>query len=315
MSHTPHFFSQALTDQVYAALAQDGGAAISNAGVIDLGGLTVIFDTFLTLQAARDLRSFAEKATGRSPQIVINSHFHNDHIWGNQVFLPEAQFVSTNEARQLMITEGMEEYRWYSAKSAQKLASLQAEFNATQDVIERRRLLLWIGYYSGLVETLPRLELTLPGITFDRRLELHGTKRRAELITFEGAHTGSDTILYLPQDGIVFTSDLLFIGNHPYLAEGNPYKLLDTLHELSRMDAAIYVPGHGPVGSREDLFLMIEYVEHCLAVARSLVNDGGDYEAGAKQMQPGEAFMDWQLSGFYPTNILSFCRLLTAQTG
>ncbi len=97
MSHTPHFFSQALTDQVYAALAQDGGAAISNAGVIDLGGLTVIFDTFLTLQAARDLRSFAEKATGRSPQIVINSHFHNDHIWGNQVFLPEAQFVSTNE--------------------------------------------------------------------------------------------------------------------------------------------------------------------------------------------------------------------------
>lgn len=315
MTPNPHFVPQALTDHVYAALAQDGGAAISNAGVIDLGGLTVIYDTFLTLQAARDLRSFAEEISGRPPQIVINSHFHNDHIWGNQVFLPEAQFVSSKETRQLIMTEGMEEYHWYSAKSAQRLASLQAEFNATQDVTERRRLLLWVGYYSGLVETLPRLEVTLPGITFDRRLELHGAKRRAELITYEGAHTGSDTILYLPQDGIVFASDLLFVGNHPYLAEGNPYKLLDTLHELSRMDAAVYVPGHGPVSSREDLFLLMEYIEHCLAVARSLVQDGGDYEGTAKQLQPDEKFKDWKLSGFYPTNILSLCRLLATQTG
>jgi glyoxylase-like metal-dependent hydrolase (beta-lactamase superfamily II) len=157
--------------------------------------------------------------------------------------------------------------------------------------------------------------VTLPGITFDGRLELHGAKRRAELITYEGAHTGSDAILYLPQDGVVFTSDLLFVGNHPYLADGDPFKLLETLHALSQLDAATFVPGHGPVGSREDLFLMIEYVEHCLAAARLIVQEGGDYEERVKQLPAAEKFQGWQLSGFYPTNILFLCRRLSAQVG
>jgi len=307
---SPHFTIQELSDRVYAAIAIDGGAAISNSGVIDLGEQVVVFDTFLTLQAARDLRLFVEEAFGRPPQIVIDSHYHNDHIWGNQIFLPEAQIVSSSRTRTLITTEGAEEYRYHKADAAQRLETLQAQYNAAADEHQKKQLLMWIGYHGGLVETLPHLTVTLPGITFNDRLELHGSKRKAELVTFEGAHTGSDTILYLPQESIAFMSDLWFVGCHPYLAEGDPQQLLKALREVSQTGAACFVPGHGPVGTIDDLNLMIEYVEHCLETAQALVNEERYDEERVKGLPVPERFKNWALSQFYQTNILSLCRCL-----
>ncbi len=101
-----HFTIHELAEGVFAAVATGGGAAISNSGIIDLGNLTVIYDTFLTPQAARDLLAAARYLTGREPEIIINSHYHNDHIWGNQVFSPQAHIISTTETYHLIQTEG-----------------------------------------------------------------------------------------------------------------------------------------------------------------------------------------------------------------
>jgi glyoxylase-like metal-dependent hydrolase (beta-lactamase superfamily II) len=303
-----HFAAHQLAEGVYAAIAVDGGSAISNSGIIDLGGQVVIFDTFLTLQAARDLRSFVEESFGRPPQIIINSHYHNDHIWGNQIFLPEAQVISSSKTRTLITTEGAEEYQFYTANSTKRFESFQSQFNATDDEQQKQQFLMWLGYYGGLVETLPFLNVTLPGITFTDKLELHGSKRKAELITFEDAHTGSDTILYLPQEGIVFMSDLLFVGCHPYLAEGNPQQLLKALQEVSQTGAKCFVPGHGPVGTIGDLHLLIDYTEHCLDTAQALVNEGHCDEERVKALLVPEKYKNWSLPMFYQTNILSLCQ-------
>jgi cyclase len=86
-----------LADGVYAAIHIDGGAAIGNAGIVDLGDRTLIYDTFLTPQAAEDLRIAAEALTGRPIDAVLNSHWHNDHIWGNQVFSANTEIISTDD--------------------------------------------------------------------------------------------------------------------------------------------------------------------------------------------------------------------------
>ncbi len=75
-----HFTLHSLTEGVVAAIASDRGAAIGNAGLIDLGGQVLLFDTFMTPQAALDLRRAAEELFGRAPNLVVNSHYHNDHI-------------------------------------------------------------------------------------------------------------------------------------------------------------------------------------------------------------------------------------------
>ena len=308
-----HFSLHPLAEGVFAAIAVDGGFAICNAGLIDLGGQTLVFDTFLTPQAATDLRRAAIELYGRTPQIVINSHYHNDHTWGNQVFAAEAQIISSARIRELLATSGMEELHWCSENSAKQLESFRTQYQNAANEKQKKDALLWIGEYGGIVEALPHLTMCLPGITFDSRLEVHGTKRTAKLITFEGAHSGNDTVLYLPQEGIVFMSDLLFVGFHPYLADGDPLKLRNALKDLSQLDAACYVPGHGPVGTIEDVKLLMEYIDHCFETAQKLVETGNATEEKIKELKVVEKFQHWRITSFYQTNINFLCKRLGSE--
>lgn len=239
--HSKHFRIETLAEGVWAAIALEGGAAICNCGIIDLGYQTALFDATLTLQAALDLRAAAEELNGRPVAWVVNSHYHNDHSWGNLVF-GDAPTLCSAGTRQLMATDGLEEYQWNLAHAAGELAALQQQAQAAhaerdRDEASRSDHTLWLGYYQGLVDDLPRLIVRLPELTFDQRATLHGDRRSAELITFTGGHTGSDTVLYLPKDGIVFAGDLLFVGCHPFLGDGDPVKLLEALRQIDRRRA------------------------------------------------------------------------------
>lgn len=111
IARSKHFRLQQLAAGVYAAIHIDGGAAIGNAGIVDLGDRTLIFDTFFTPQAGDDLRSAAEALTGRPIDAVINSHYHNDHIWGNQAFSSDTDIISTVETHRLIVaTRGHDDY-------------------------------------------------------------------------------------------------------------------------------------------------------------------------------------------------------------
>lgn len=313
-TQSTHFQLHPLAEGVFAAVATNGGSAICNAGIIDLGGQVLVYDTFLTPQAARDLRQAIAGLFGPLPCIVVNSHYHNDHIWGNQVFAAKAPIISSRRTRDLIATEGAVEFEWYSANAAQRLEALRAQYQAA-DEQQRQELLLWMGEYGGVVEALPELVVCMPNITFDDHLEVHGSRYTAELIAYAGGHTGHDTLLHLPQAGIVFMSDLLFVGFHPYLADGDPAQLLKALRAASQLNANCIVPGHGPVGKPGDLTLMIDYVENCLETARTLVEAGYASESELDQLKVPDRYAHWQLPRFYRTNIGFTCDRLRAAPG
>ncbi|MGD9001902.1 MAG: MBL fold metallo-hydrolase, partial [Anaerolineae bacterium] len=218
-----HFRLQELADGVYAAIHIDGGAAIGNAGIVDLGDRTVVFDTFISPLAAEDLRIAAETLTGRPIDAVLDSHWHNDHIWGNQAFGPDTDIISTEETRRMFIaTRGHGAFDAFMADAEANLEATRAQFHATEEEGQRRQLALWMDYHQSVVETKPILQIRAPNVTFTERLAFHGKDRSAELIPFAGGHTESDAVLFLPQDGIAFMSDLLFIGHHPYWGGGDP---------------------------------------------------------------------------------------------
>ncbi len=177
-----HFTVHRLSDGVFALVARDGGAAISNAGILDLGGRTLVYDTFMTPQAAHDLRSAAQQLTGREPDIVVNSHYHNDHIWGNQVFGPATLIVSTSETFELMHTAGRDELKWANEVSAKGLEDARRQHQAAADEAQQQDALMWMGYFGGLVDAMPTLAIRFPDITFDRRLSIHGSSGTADLI-------------------------------------------------------------------------------------------------------------------------------------
>lgn len=317
LPESKHFRLQQLADGVYAAIHIDGGGAFGNAGIVDLGDRTLIYDTFFTPQAAEDLRTAAETITGRSIDAVINSHFHNDHIWGNQVFSAKTKIISTEETRRLFIaTKGLGgNDDSFMVDAEANLGATRAEFQATEDEGQRRQLSLWIDYYQSIVIAKPILHVRAPNLTFTERLTFQGTHRVAQLIAFEGGHTESDAILFLPQEGIIFMSDLLCVDHHPWLVEGNPDKFCQALDAVSDLAPKLLVPGHGPVSKADSLSVMKQYIHSLEGMARRMV-EAGEAEELIDSIPIPEPYDDWLFASFFSDNLHSlYQRMLGDERG
>ena len=189
-----HFRLEQLAKGVYAAFHIDGGWAICNAGIVDLGKQTLMFDPGLTPQAALDMRAAAVSLTGRVPDYVLNSHYHNDHIRGNQVFT-ESVVVSTTLTRELITTLGQAELEADQKNAPKRLEEMEA-FAKSEDPEKRRIAAFFLPYWQGILKSLPEIRLRLPELTFKGQLTFHGTKRSAHFIEVGGGHTGNDSVLF-----------------------------------------------------------------------------------------------------------------------
>jgi cyclase len=316
LSVSKHFRLQQLADGVYAAIHVDGGTAISNAGIVDLGDRTLVYDALFTPQAGEDLRTAAEALTGRPVDAVIDSHWHNDHIWGNQAFGANTDIIASDETRRMIIaTRGHGDYSTFMANAEANLEATRAQFQAAKEEGQRRQLALWVDYWQGVVEEKPILRICPPNVTFTERMQFHGTARSAELIAYAGGHTESDAVLFLPQEGIAFMSDLLFIGHQPYLGGGDPDSLRHILGEVSALAPRLLVPGHGPVGTAESLKVMSQYVSTLDGLARQMVEDG-EAEETIDTMAVPQPYDDWLFASFFPGNMhFLYQRQLRRQTG
>ncbi len=298
-----HFRLEQLAEGVYAAIHIDGGAAIGNAGIVDLGDRTLIYDTFSSPQAAEDLRTAAEALTGRTINTVINSHWHHDHIWGNQVFSANTEIISTKETHRLFITQNESVYNdSYMAESEVNLEAMLTQYQETIEEGHRRQLVLWIDYYQSIVDAKPILQVRPPNLTFAKRLEFYGANRTAKLIAFDGGHSESDAVLFLPQEGIAFMSDLLCIGYHPWLLGGDPKRFCNGLEAVSDLAPKLLVPGHGPVGTADSLTLMRQYIHTLDKIARKMVEDG-EAEETIDAMAIPEPYDDWLFALFFSDNM------------
>ncbi|MBN1815121.1 MAG: MBL fold metallo-hydrolase, partial [Anaerolineae bacterium] len=96
---SPHFELSELTPGIWAAVATEDGSARSNAGIVDLGTQTLIFDAFDSPDAAFDLLAAAQEITGRPPACVVISHVHWDHWGGAQAIAPHVPILTSHAIR------------------------------------------------------------------------------------------------------------------------------------------------------------------------------------------------------------------------
>jgi glyoxylase-like metal-dependent hydrolase (beta-lactamase superfamily II) len=288
-----YFQLHQITPGVYAAIVTGDSAAQSNSGIIDLGDRTLIFDTFSIIQAAEDLQRAARRLTGKGVAYVVNSHWHNDHTCGNQVF-SQADIISTAKTRERLATTTDDIAQW-KIQVPPYLQSLEAKLGAETDEGQRQILVTQVTRYRHLAAMLAKLELRLPNRTFERRFVFHGSNRRVELIAFDRqGHTDGDAILYLPDEKIIFMGDLLFSGGHPWMGHGHPLEWLHILDEVAALGSVTVIPGHGPIGNTDDLALLKQYITDVLQIASEIVKSGRTVEEAAQQPIPEQyKQLDW----------------------
>ncbi|MET9105824.1 MBL fold metallo-hydrolase [Streptomyces zhihengii] len=201
-----------LTPNVHAYVQPDGGWCLNNAGFVSDGESTLLVDTAATEHRARALLTALTGTGAPPPRIVVNTHHHGDHTYGNGVFLPEAVIAGHDACRREVLSAG------------------------------RQLHALWPETDFGDVRITP------PDLTYNDRMTLHAGGSEVRLLHAGGAaHTLGDTVVHLPSEGIVLTGDLIFAGGTPFLLAGSLSGSLRALGVLRSLDAEIVVPGHGPV--------------------------------------------------------------------
>jgi cyclase len=311
-----HFELHQLAEGVYAAIAIEGGAAFSNAGIVDLGGRTLIFDTFENPKAAIDLRAAAEQLTGRPASYVVISHAHPDHWMGNQVFADHACIITTHESREQMLpfVEEIRDLKENPSELVNEIRENRERLETETDQRKRASLRVSIARSQHDLDALPSLKLRFPDQTFEGRFVLHGTRRTAELITRGKGHTASDCYLVLPADKVAFIGDLGFFASQPFMVYCDPQAWIEQLDGMEQWDVETFVPGHGPLGAKADLALQKQYIQGLDELVAQVIKVGGSVENALQQPLPAP-FDAWLTGGMnrFEANVRSAYKRLSGQ--
>jgi glyoxylase-like metal-dependent hydrolase (beta-lactamase superfamily II) len=87
----------------------------------------------------------------------------------------------------------------------------------------------------------------LPNETFRNRVTLHLGGKDIEVRYLGRGHTRGDSIIYVPQDRIVYLSELFFAEQFLYIDDGFGLDWIKTLDAVDALGADIFVPAHGPI--------------------------------------------------------------------
>lgn len=243
----PAFETTDLGDGVYMIANDRAG----NVGLIDAGDNLIMIDTQMP-PFLDDLESAVREASGgRAPTLVINTHFHGDHVLGNAHF-----------------------------------AALGAGILAHRNVGER----LANPVHNELTGSTPDAlsEDYLPNIEVGQALMLTGFGVTGEVLHFANAHTDGDIIVNLPGSNIIHMGDLLFSGLYPFVdldAGGSVTGYIAALDEIIGFsdDETRFIPGHGPLSTRDDLIASRDMLIEGRARVAALVEEGHDLAAIQEQ--------------------------------
>jgi glyoxylase-like metal-dependent hydrolase (beta-lactamase superfamily II) len=251
-----------LAPGVFAYIQATGGFCIANAGLIDAPGGATAVDALFTPAMTRAFLDEARRLTSAPLARLINTHHHLDHTLGNALFPRETEILAHARAKAEMQRVG-----W----------SPQLE-----------GLLLRIApHFAG---TLDDAALRLPDATFDGdSLELAIGPHRVRLLHFGTGHTRGDVLVHLPDAGLLFAGDVAFFNVTPLAFEGHIGSWIAVCRRVLALDGVeTIVPGHGPVGTKDDLRAMLGYLELVHGSARRAFDAGASAEEAERGIDLGE---------------------------
>ncbi len=255
----------------------------------------VVIDTTQCPTLDEQFRKIIAREFGRDDfKILINTHEHGDHTYGNGVYA-DCQIVAHELCAEGMLARQGDVDRvlgWYEEnlpKTEAKLATLEKgsdEYKKTEEDLITSKMELK-AFKSGL-------ELTLPTKTFTDTMTIPMGNVTFELFAVGGTHTSSDIFVFVPEEGLLFTGDMMadtWLTDTPgclqsfSLRQGNkrdmPLLLGNWKTLLGRKDEInTYIPGHwnGEL-SYEGFAARYNYLETMYNGINQAVKDGKPLEA------------------------------------
>jgi cyclase len=247
-----------LDSGVYAAIRPGplSLAVNSNSLFIVRDSDLVVVDAQFTRAATREMIAAIRTITDKPVGFVINTHWHGDHVAGDQVYrdsFPSARFVMQENTAADLPTLGAEN-RKNQVEGAppvalrfERLLSLGLGIDSTPvSPLERTAVTRAIEIVRQYLKEAPGFLPVAATDTVRRRMTLGRGQDRIELLWFGYGNTRGDLVVHLPGRGIVASGDLV-VAPIPFAFNSHPASWVGVMDSLLALKPKLLVPGHGPV--------------------------------------------------------------------
>ncbi|MBA3562491.1 MAG: MBL fold metallo-hydrolase [Gammaproteobacteria bacterium] len=248
----------------------------------------LVVDTGLFPSTGRRMADEVRKLTNKPVRYVVNTHWHDDHHGGNQVYReiwPDVEFISHARTRTDAIEQSHEPRAGNTARLEKAIPDLERWLGTGEDdegkpldAARRKRVEQAIAFYRAAIPELESIEPTTPDLTFEDALVLRRGERTIEIRWLGLGNTRGDVVVFLPRERIVATGDLVVhpipFGFGSYYADWP-----DTLGNIDALEADIVFPGHGAVQRDSAYIDQLRALFHDLVVnVEVAIADGANLE-------------------------------------
>ncbi|MCQ4044501.1 MBL fold metallo-hydrolase [Streptantibioticus rubrisoli] len=237
---------------VHAYVQPHGGWCVSNSGIVVGTDAVVVIDTAATESRARALLDTVLTLAPGRRQLVVSTHHHGDHTFGNWVFAPHATLIAHELGPAEVVRKGLGMQR------------------------------MWHDVAWG------RIDITLPSVTMRDHLTLHTGGPRVELAHYGTAHAQDDIVAWLPEHRVLFAGDILFSGCTPFVLMGSLDGSLRAMARLRELEPRVIVCGHGEVCGPEVIDANEAYLRWVRETARAARAQGLTPLEAARRADLGE---------------------------
>lgn len=236
--------TQKVADNIYVVFGNGGNIGVS----VGTDGTLIVDDGQYNELMPRTLDAI-RAVGGQRIDLAIDTHFHVDHADGNLVLGPTGT--------------------WFVAQAN------------TREMLAKDRVVNVVVRPPTAYKPYPAA--ALPAITFTDRMQMHFNGDVIDLMHVGPAHTTGDAVVFFRNHNVVHTGDVFNNAGYPYIDTDNGGDLDGTiafceaiLREIK--PDTVVIPGHGPVGTYNDLKDHIAMLKGVRAKLAELIKSGATLE-------------------------------------
>jgi glyoxylase-like metal-dependent hydrolase (beta-lactamase superfamily II) len=241
------FTFQKIQDSVYIAIGTGNLVVASNAAIVINDDDVLVVDSHISPASAWALQEELKSITDKPIRYVVNTHFHFDHSHGNQIYPGSVEIIASEFTRDMIVAGESNNGKTFNTMMAgrpQMLADLKEQISATTDETQRAELERQLSIQDNYTLAIDSIDPTPPTITLSDQLTLFRGGREIRMIHLGRAHTGGDVVVYLPEEKVLMTGDMIVDGT-PYMGDAYLTDWICTLDNVKHLDFDVILPGHG----------------------------------------------------------------------
>jgi cyclase len=232
----------------------------------------VVVDTRVTPNEAKQVLAEIRKRTDLPILYTINTHYHGDHTFGNQIFAGKGPIIAHESVRRNLFGEsGKDHLKYFKSKNI-----------------------------PGMDETV----VTPPNMVFKEEMEIFVGGYSLRLMHVRG-HTDGDVFIYIEQLKTLITGDLVSYKKIPSLKDAYVEEWISAMDLLADFDAEIYIPGHGKPGGKPVLLAMRIYLLKLKEMVLNQLENGKSLKETQDIIRPvlEEKYKGWKNLKWLDANI------------